>query len=288
VGTSARKDHIVKWAYKKSRMTGVLSESDAVFALDAVTGRSKWTYRAKHSIRHNAIAVGGGRVFLIDRPGAAADRLGFRTSRGAGAKQAGGELVALSLATGKQAWRCPERVYGTMLAVSTAHDVLLMSYQPTRYRLPSEGGRRMAAFRASTGRRVWDIEAGYASRPLINGRTIYAQPGAWDLLTGRRKRFALKRSYGCGILSGSTHMLLFRSATLGYLDLPGGKTVRSYGPARPGCWINAIPAGGIVLMPDATDRCRCSYLMKASIALQPMPRGRGSASRRAVLPRARR
>ena len=35
---------------------------------NARTGKLRWSYDAKHAIRHNAIAVGGGRVYLIDRP----------------------------------------------------------------------------------------------------------------------------------------------------------------------------------------------------------------------------
>jgi hypothetical protein len=59
-----------------------------------------------------------------------------------------------------------------------------MSYQPTRFRLDSEFGGRMAAFRIADGHRLWDIAANYESRPLINGDVIYAQGGAWKLLTG--------------------------------------------------------------------------------------------------------
>ena len=68
-------------------------------------------------------------------------------------------------------------------------------------------------------------------------------------------------------MTGSTHLLLYRSGTLGYIDLSGKSVTQNYGPVRPGCWINAIVAGGLVLMPDATDRCTCSYLIKASVAL---------------------
>lgn len=128
----------------------------------------------------------------------------------------------------------------------------------------------MAAFRASDGERLWDVKAQYGqTRPMLNGRTIYAQPGAWDLLTGSPKDFLFGRSYGCGIPSGSRHLMVFRSATLGYVDLTGAHGTENYGGIRPGCWINALPAGGLVLMPDATDRCVCSYLLKASIALAP-------------------
>jgi hypothetical protein len=128
----------------------------------------------------------------------------------------------------------------------------------------------MSAFRASNGNRLWDIEANYASRPILNDSTIYAQPGSWDLLTGQEKDFHFERSYGCGIIAGSKNLLAFRSATLGYRDLLTGEGTVNYGGIRPGCWINTIPAAGLLLVPDATSRCVCSYLIKANIALQPM------------------
>jgi len=63
-------------------------------------------------------------------------------------------------------------------------------------------------------------------------------------------------------------MMLFRSATLGYLDLTRDAGVENYGGIRLGCWINAIPAGGLVLIPDGSAKCKCSYQMKAWFALQ--------------------
>ena len=90
------------------------------------------------------------------------------------------------------------------------------------------------------------------------------------MLTGEPVAFEFSRSYGCGILAGCQNVLLFRSATLGYYDLSGACETVDYGGIRPGCWINAIPAGGLVLMPDATAGCECSYLNKAWIALEPV------------------
>ena len=126
----------------------------------------------------------------------------------------------------------------------------------------------MAAFDAKSGRRLWDIKANYQSRPMINDRTIYAQGGAWDLLTAETRPFAFSRSYGCGILAGSRNMMLFRSATLGYFDLASQQETENYGGVRPGCWVNAVPAGGVVLVPDASAGCQCSYLNKAWFALE--------------------
>ncbi len=271
-GSAANTEHIVKWRYLKGDMSEQFTESDAFFALDTETGDLKWKYIAEHSIRHNCIAIGDGKVFLIDRPIAEQDKIDFDQAkrRGEEVEQPSGILKAFNAETGDLIWGKDEMIDGTMIALSVEYDVLLMAYQATRFRLASESGGSMAAFRASTGERMWNIECNYASRPLINGQTVYAQPGAWDLLTGEQKDFSFSRSYGCGILSSSKRMLLFRSATLGYRDLQQDKETRNYGGIRPGCWINAIPAGGIVSVPDAASGCKCSYLNLASIALKPM------------------
>jgi hypothetical protein len=65
-------------------------------------------------------------------------------------------------------------------------------------------------------------------------------------------------------------MLVFRSATLGYFDLTGIRRTENYGDIRPGCWINAIPAGGLILMAEAASGCTCSCLNQATCALHPV------------------
>lgn len=271
-GTLADTSHLVTYRYGRSDMQTQFTESAMLFAMDAKTGKLKWTYKPKHSIRNNTIAIGNDKVYFIDHPQALGDRPKSESTETPpeAVIEAMPAIVALNINNGKSAWESSENTYGTMLAVSTEHDILLMSYQDTRFKLDSEIGGRMSALSASTGQPLWDIEAKYASRPILNGSTIYAQPGAWDLLTGQKKDFNLDRSYGCGIIAGSTNLLAFRSATLGYRDLLSDKPTENYGGIRPACWINAIPAGGLLLMPDATNRCVCSYLIKATIALQPM------------------
>jgi len=278
-GSVVNEEHIVHWAYRQSDMSQVFTESSLFFAMDARTGKIKWTFTPKHAIRHNNVAIGDGHVYLIDRPLAFEDVLETLKAKRRGeapeayAEDAGpATLHALDIETGEKAWSTTEDVYGTLLAVSLEHDILLMSQQHTRFKLPSEKGGRMAAFRASDGTRLWDAKSdpqGHAARPLIIGKVIYNEPGAWDLLTGERLDFHIERSYGCGIMSGCENMMLYRSATLGYVDLVNKSGTINYGGIRPGCWINTIPAGGLVLMPDATSRCTCSYLIRAWVALQP-------------------
>ncbi|MFC2075922.1 PQQ-binding-like beta-propeller repeat protein [candidate division KSB1 bacterium] len=282
-GSVADLEHIVGKAYRESDMNKLFTESREFFAMDAASGEPKWTFTPEHSIRHNAIAIGGGVVYLIDRAPAIADAIRRNPHR----RQAGsetapahplGKLLALDASTGKTIWQNDKNIYGTLLALSIEHDVLVMTYQFTTFRQPSELGGMMTAFRASTGERLWEIPTGddgergrrYKSRAMINDRVVYLEPDAYDLLTGNKLDFDLQRSYNCGIIAGCRNTLVFRSATLGYVDLTAADGTENFGGLRPGCWINALPVGGIVIMPDATARCNCSYLNKASIALLPV------------------
>ncbi len=264
-GSRSNTDHTVVNTYNRANAGQGYPESKNFWAMDPKTGRLQWTYTARHSIRHNAIAIGEGRVYLIDRPRARMDLL----RRGA-VKQnevhALGELLCLDAKTGKILWKA-KQIWGTLLALSNRHDVLLMSFQLTQYTLPSERGGRMMAFRASDGVRLWDRKVNYSTRPLINDSVVYAQGGAWDLATGKDRPFKMSRSYGCGQISSSKSLMLFRSATLGYFDLSRKAGVENFGGIRLGCWINAIPVGGLVLVPDGTV-CTCSYLNRAAFALQ--------------------
>lgn len=145
----------------------------------------------------------------------------------------------------------------------------MMGGQPTRFALESEQSGSLATFAVETGEERWRQQAKYDSRPMINDRTIYSQGGAWDLLTGYPLPFEFKRSYGCGVLAGARNTMVFRSATLGYFDFERQGKVENFGGVRPGCWINAIPAGGLVLVPDASAGCVCSYLNQSWFALEP-------------------
>jgi len=283
-GTIVNDDHLMRWGDGEQihlDLSKMFNESVTLFAMDAETGKVKWTYTAEHSIRHNTIAIGGSRVYLIDRPVAIIEEIKMRRPRPEGLKSTdhpSGTLVALDSRTGKVLYKKQNDIYGTLLALSTKYDVLVMTYQYIRNGLTSELGGRMTAFRASDGSLLWDVKTGVddtleyrsSSRPLINDSTIYLEPWAWDLVTGEKSDFTFRRTYGCGLVSGSKNVMFFRSGTLGYFDLAApGKGTQSYGGIRPGCWINAIPAGGLVHMPDATEGCNCSYLIKATIALQP-------------------
>lgn len=267
-GSLSNPEHVVTYRYRPGGdMKDQLTESKTFFALDAKTGELKWRYDAEHSLRHNGISIGDGWVILIDRALASFDLI--KNAKAKKEEHPTGHLIALDAESGKEVWRKKEDIFGTLSAISVDHGAVMMSYQPTRFRLESEIGGRIAVFNLSDGGLLWQTNAKYDSRPVINDRTIYAQGGAWDLLTGDTRPFNFKRSYGCGVLAGSKNMFVFRSATLGYFDLEKNEKTEDFGGIRPGCWINVIPAGGLVFSPDASAGCTCSYLNQSWIALQP-------------------
>ena len=274
-GTRTNRKHVPRFLFGGSDMTKLMTESHNLFAIDTETGKHKWTYEARHSIRHNAIAIGAGKVYLVDRPAAQKDRLKPGTESGSAAD---GRIVCLDADSGKILWQADKDIYGTTLGLSEEHGILVMGYQLAQrgFQLPSEKGNRLSGFNSLTGERLWDTAASYISRPILNGRLVITQPYAYDLLTGKRdESFALtdRQPGGCGPISGSANLLLYRSGVLGYYDLIRRAGTEHYGGPRPGCWVNAIAAGGMVLMPDATDRCACSYVIKASFALEAKPQG---------------
>ena len=272
----------------QSPMDNHLTESSLLFAMDARTGKRKWTFAPKHSIRNNAIAVGAGLVYVIDRSPAEIDKIlkpivkQRRRGKGSAPEHPTGVLLALEAETGKVKWRDEKDVFGTVLAVSTARDVLLMSYGRIGFARPSDWPQGMRAYRASDGRRLWQTRQS-ATRPTIVDRTIYTFPYAMDLLTGEQKLIASAqpgrqkgtpwriagKGQGCGLVAGSKNLLLIRSGAIGYYDLAYDRGwLENYGGIRSGCFLNYLPVGGLVLVPDDTRACRCSYQNQATIALK--------------------
>ena len=275
-------------ARQQKPMGDHLTESRWLFAYDTKTRKLLWMFKPEKSIRNTAIAVGAGLVYVIDRDPAEMDTI-LRSDlekRRRGGKPVPahptGVLLALDARTGKVRWKTDKDVYGTTLAVSTAHDVLLMGYNKIGFARPSDRfGRGMRAYQAASGKVLWASKFS-GTRPAIVGRTIYSFPGAWDLLTGKVRTVTDPKGgqrsgdtwqihgkgQGCGLVAGSENLLMLRSAAIGYYDLSYDRGwLENYGGIRAGCFINALPACGIVLVPDDTRACRCSYQNQATIAL---------------------
>ena len=136
-------------------------------------------------------------------------------------------------------------------------------------------------FDAKSGKLLWEQTQNNGNKlngshgeqdrhPVILNDEIYVEPFIYNLKSGLpvagRK---LARGGGCGSLSASANALYFRSKNpTAYLPSTGQfKKITTV--SRPGCWINAIPAGGLLLIPEASSGCTCSFPIQCSLAFAP-------------------
>jgi len=242
-------------------------EARAVFAC-AKDGKLLWGWPAAGRVNNNSISTDSRRVYVIDRTDPAA----VARAKRRGAKiPAAWRLVALEARSGKPAWETADGIAGrTELWLS---DGVLVATSP--------GG--FSGYDAATGKLLYDRKASLRRFPVIANGVIYAEPLAYDLRTGEPRHrenpftgqpvaWEFRKSYGCGSFSGAPNLLMFRSGALGFYDLAGDGGVFNFGGIRAGCYVNAIAANGLVLVPPADAACTCSYNFRTTVALAPAER----------------
>jgi len=246
-----------------------------LFALDKKSGKTLWVYESDHAVTPKSIVTDGRRVYLLDQ----------QNERG---KIGETTLKALDLKTGSVVFSKPIKDRWELLL---SDNCLVVA------------GSGYTVFDADSGKRLWSNDVPFALYatygagidhyrwavalrdfpvvpPMIVNGEILAPPRAFDLKTGEEKHLACPLSGerllpygvgngGCGTYSGCPSMFFMRSGSLGIYDMAGETGMHWLGQVRPGCWINTLPAGGIVLMPEASSSCTCAYSFQTSLALAP-------------------
>jgi len=255
------------------------TSSERLVVMDRHSGKVHWSVDAAHSFRHNAICVGGGKVFCIDKHPLVA--VGAMRRRGV-APQGEPTLLAFDVRKGTPLWSTTRDVFGTWLGYSAKHDILLQAGRASRDMLPNEPSNRMITYRGKDGSVVWSERVRYMGPCMIHGETIITEGPALSLLTGEVKTrenpltgaempWRFTRNYGCNSAIASEHLILFRSAAAGYFDLSNLGGTGNFGGFKSGCTSNLIAAGGVLNAPDYTRTCTCSYQNQTSLALVHMP-----------------
>jgi len=270
------------------RPTG--NTSEALFAFDLTGGELRWIRESTHSV-HNAIAVLGRRLFFID---------GGDAPAGQGSPPSTCDvrrLVALDLPSGRELWHQDADVThcvvhpnlgsgdycGGELALMGKGKVLVLCGSPFHadheleaYRRGALAERSLTAFDAESGRKLWTRPGNYQTRPIIVGRTIFAEPWFFDLAGGAAKTgpqgkpLELFRGSGCGGFAASAGTAFFRAGAICYRPFDAaGRIAPLVSGQRPSCWISFVPAGGIVVAPEGSAGCTCPYAIQGSVALYP-------------------
>ena len=251
-----------------------ITTSKRLVVMDRHSGEVLWTRESELGFRHNAIAVGNGKIFCIDMmPPQAAEALRRRGRTVPGTPR----LLALDVATGESLWGADDQIFGTWLGYSEDNDVLIQAGRPSRD-MVVEPRRGLVAYRGENGRELWRRDVSYGGPCILHGETIITDRYAYDLLTGIQKRridpltgedrpWGYSRRYGCNSAIASEHLLTFRSAAAGYYDLTHDGGTGNFGGFRSGCTSNLVAANGVLNAPDYTRTCSCSYQNQTSLAL---------------------
>jgi hypothetical protein len=140
----------------------------------------------------------------------------------------------------------------------------------------------MIVYNILSREKVWDKAVRYSNPPIIHNEKIYTEGVGFYLLTGdpilekdpitgEDLKWTFKREYGCGIVAASEHLLTFRSASAGFVNLDVFEGTGSLGGWKASCSTNLIAADGVLNSPDYTRTCQCPYQNQTSLALINMP-----------------
>ncbi|MGI9442984.1 MAG: PQQ-binding-like beta-propeller repeat protein [Rubripirellula sp.] len=141
--------------------------------------------------------------------------------------------------------------------------------------------RKIVVLDSSDGNQLWAKNANYMNRPAVIGDEVYAEPWAFNLHTGQPKtsshpltgeetqwRFS-RPGHHCGVITATPNMMFFRSGFIGYYDLYNDSGTRHFAGQRLGCWINAIPGNGLVMIPEASAGCVCQFSIASTVVMEP-------------------
>ncbi len=248
------------------------SASKTLTVLERHTGKLMWTREATHGFRHNSVIAAGDRVFCLDKLSPIKEA--YLQRRGQ-LPPTNAVLLAMDIQTGDVIWQSREDIFGTWLGYSAECDVVVQCGSAFRDRASDDVGKGMIAYRAKDGHVLWkDLKRSYAGPLMLrHGELIINGNGgeALDLLTGKPTGWKWGRYYGCNTAIGGEHVLTFRSGAAGYYDVTHKGGTGNLGGFKSGCTSNLIPGDGLLIAPDYTRTCSCSYQNQTSLALIHMP-----------------
>lgn len=133
----------------------------------------------------------------------------------------------------------------------------------------------------NTGRKMWAQDANYRHRPIVIDNEVIAEPWSYDIYTGAQKMrthpltgeqtpwmFA-RPGHHCGAISATPNMMFFRSKYTAYYNRDQDEGTGHFAGHRLGCWINTIPANGLVMIPEASAGCVCLFSIAATVVFEP-------------------
>lgn len=263
--------------------------SDFLYAYNRQAADHAWTYASEQgAILNPTITIGGGRVYFVESHNSATLSNATGRSKITDLLGNGADLVALDLHSGNVLWRIGGAFTAAEHNLYAAFAGEKLVVVGSRNGVNDEGQPRVLfdvhVHEAADGKPVWnttqiqptEIGGSHGEQdlhPVIVGETLYCEPFAYHLPTGEPQKWgwSLGPRRGCGTISASASTFFFRHNNPTMFDLTTGLQSPVTTSTRPGCWVNIIPAGGLLLIPEASSGCTCNFAVQTSMAFLPVP-----------------
>ena len=253
-------------------------------------GSRIWSYSPRGVILNGTIALGDQQVVFVESRSKncvqhETDRIPMSTL------MEDSYLVSLAPQSGKVIWEIPLDWSDArnMLYAQLVDDKVIL----TTSRSQDEKAHYMIrVVDAEDGSPLWETDHEHVKSGLFHGEQVHhpvvlhrpdgrivlvAEPYLYNLDSGQRTvpfgasaDWALNRpGHSCGTLSGAGQHIFFRAGNPTAFNL-ATSTFTALAPTRAGCWINMIPAGGRLLIPEGSASCVCHYSLQTSMAFAPV------------------
>jgi len=266
-----------------------LACSDMLIAFDRATGEECGTYSpSSGAIINSTITVGDGAVFFVQSSNKKTLQTQNGRSRLSELLTNDTNVIGLEIRGDNTVWDAPLDLSAFQHAIYASYAqgklIIVGSRNDGTDKEKSRVFFDIHVLDAKTGRPVWFTTQNQGTKiggshgeqdhhPVIVGDTLYCEPYAYDLHTGKPLTnwpWRKEHRRGCGTMSASASSLFFRQANPTMFDLEKNQYSKVTTITRPGCWINMIPAGGLLLIPEASSGCTCNFAVQTSLAFLPV------------------
>ncbi|OHE89705.1 MAG: hypothetical protein A3G75_06395, partial [Verrucomicrobia bacterium RIFCSPLOWO2_12_FULL_64_8] len=300
-------DQFPKWGSERDPSASLeqrMQYGDSIFALDALTGRPKWVYRGKE-ITNISPTLGDGVLFFTDNNATEAQKQQAWTDRQEairhGVYEPGEEanltpaqmdvriVVAMDMQSGEVRWQRPVDFTGCggyRLGSAYHKDGYLVffghfsNHDRAMFDQNQLMWRRITTLNAASGDIIWSRPLNYLRRPLIVGDNLIVEPRACDVATGKIKMREhpitgeivpwefYRPGHSCSVTSAAADCIFYRSYNNAFYDLVEDRGMSYFGGIRTGCWLNFVPANGVLMIPESSSGCTCSFPLRCTVVLK--------------------
>jgi hypothetical protein len=252
--------------------------SDSLFALDATTGATLWSYSGS-LVLDVTITTGDGKIWFLESRNTSEISKKSRRLKMADLKNSM-FLTCLDIDTGAKEFERALTFDGGTPSVYLSYDAGKLVLATSR---ESNDRYYTCVLDARDGSRIWtkhhpwrsSHHGGNHQHPVVMGGKIYLEPNVYDLHSGTILASNMPGRSGCSTFIGTGEALVYRGvATIQYggnvsMWPIGGGSPSFWDRTRPSCWISAIAADGMVIVQDGSSGCSCGSWLETSIGFAP-------------------